>query len=34
MVKLQLRQLGIPPGHRVLFPILEELGDKRPSRLI
>ncbi len=42
MVTLQLRQLGVPPGHRVLFhdvnwqefeAILEELGEKRPSRL-
>ncbi|HEY9848066.1 MAG TPA: Uma2 family endonuclease [Leptolyngbyaceae cyanobacterium] len=42
MVTLQLRQLGVPPGHRVLFhdvswqefeQILEELGEKRPSRL-
>lgn len=42
MVTLQLRQLGVPPGHRVLFhdvnwqefeAILEELGEKRSSRL-
>lgn len=42
MVTLQLRQLGVPPGHRVLFndvnwqefeAILEELGEKRASRL-
>lgn len=42
MVTLQLRQLNVPPGHRVLFhdvnwqefeAILEELGEKRPSRL-
>ncbi|MFB2921369.1 MULTISPECIES: hypothetical protein [Aerosakkonema] len=42
MVTLQLRQLGVPPGHRVLFhdvswqefeAILEELGEKRTSRL-
>lgn len=42
MVTLQLRQLGVPPGHRVLFhdvnwqefeAILAELGEKRCSRL-
>jgi Uma2 family endonuclease len=42
MVTLQLRQLSVPPGHRVLFnevswqefeAILEELGDRRASRL-
>jgi Uma2 family endonuclease len=42
MVTLQLRQLVVPPGHRVLFhdvnwqefeAILEELGEKRSSRL-
>ena len=42
MVTLQLRQLSVPPGHRVLFhdvswqefeAILEELGEKRAARL-
>lgn len=42
MVTLQLRQLGVSPGHRVLFhdvnwqefeAILAELGEKRSSRL-
>ncbi len=42
MVTLQLRQLGVPPGHRVLFhdvnwqefeAILAELGEKRSARL-
>ncbi|MUG97123.1 Uma2 family endonuclease [Scytonema sp. UIC 10036] len=42
MVTLQLRQLSVPPGHRVLFhdvswqefeAILEELGEHRVSRL-
>jgi Uma2 family endonuclease len=42
MVTLQLRQLSVPPGHRVIFndvswlefeAILEELGDRRASRL-
>lgn len=42
MVTLQLRQLSVPPGHRVLFhdvswqefeAILEELGDRRSARL-
>lgn len=42
MVTLQLRQLSVPPGHRVLFhdvswqefeAILEELGDRRAARL-
>ena len=42
MVTLQLRQLDIPPGHRVLFhdvswqefeAILEELGEHRAARL-
>jgi len=42
MVTLQLRQLSVPPGHRVLFhdvnwqefeAILAELGEKRASRL-
>ncbi|MBW4515519.1 MAG: Uma2 family endonuclease [Timaviella obliquedivisa GSE-PSE-MK23-08B] len=42
MVTLQLRQIDVPPGHRVLFKdvswqefeeILEELGDRRASRL-
>jgi Uma2 family endonuclease len=42
MVTLQLRQLSVPPGHRVLFrdvswqefeAILEELGEHRASRL-
>jgi Uma2 family endonuclease len=42
MVTLQLRQIDVPPGHRVIFKdvswqefeaILEELGDRRASRL-
>jgi len=42
MVTLQLRQLSVPPGHRVMFhnvnwqefeAILEELGDHRAARL-
>jgi Uma2 family endonuclease len=42
MVTLQLRQINVPPGHRVIFKdvsweefeaILEELGDRRASRL-
>lgn len=42
MVTLQLRQLTVPPGHRVLFhdvswqefeAILEELGENRATRL-
>ncbi len=42
MVTLQLRQINVPPGHRVIFKdvsweefeaILEELGDHRASRL-
>ena len=42
MVTLQLRQLDVPPGHRVLFrdvswqefeSILAELGDRRATRL-
>jgi len=42
MVTLQLRQLSVPPGHRVILQdvswqefeaILEELGDRRASRL-
>ncbi|XZO03824.1 MAG: Uma2 family endonuclease [Microcoleus sp.] len=42
MVTLQLRQISIPPGHRVLFhdvnwqefeAILEELGEHRASRI-
>ena len=42
MVTLQLRQLDIPPGHRVLFhnvswqefeAILEELGEHRAARI-
>lgn len=42
MVTLQLQQLSVPPGHRVLFhdvswqefeAILEELGEKRAARL-
>ena len=42
MVMLQLRQISIPPGHRVLFhdvswqefeAILEELGEHRASRI-
>lgn len=42
MVTLQLRQLSVPPGHRVILhdvswqkfeAILEELGDHRASRL-
>jgi Uma2 family endonuclease len=42
MVTLQLRQLSVPPGHRVIFnevtwqefeAILDELGDRRTSRL-
>lgn len=42
MVTLQLRQLDVPPGHRVLFhdinwqefeAILEELGDRRAARI-
>lgn len=43
MVTLQLRQINVPPGHRVIFKdvsweefeaILEELGDHRASRLV
>lgn len=42
MVTLQLRQINVPPGHRVIFKdvsweefeaILEEPGDRRASRL-
>ena len=42
MVTLQLRQLSVPPGHRVMFhnvnwqefeAIIEELGDHRAARL-
>jgi Uma2 family endonuclease len=42
MVTLQLRQISVPPGHRVIFndvswqefeAILEELGDRRVSRI-
>jgi Uma2 family endonuclease len=42
MVTLQLRQLSVPPGHRVIFhdvswqefeAILEELGEHRATRL-
>lgn len=42
MVTLQLRQINVPPGHRVIFKdvswqefeaILEELGDRRAARL-
>ncbi|MEG3990796.1 Uma2 family endonuclease [Microcoleus sp. S28C3] len=42
MVTLQLRQISVPPGHRVLFhdvnwqkfeAILEELGEHRGSRI-
>jgi Uma2 family endonuclease len=42
MVTLQLRQINVPPGHRVIFndvswqefeAILEELGDRRASRI-
>jgi Uma2 family endonuclease len=42
MVTLQLRQIKVPPGHRVIFndvswqefeAILEELGDRRASRI-
>lgn len=42
MVTLQLRQISVPPGHRVLFhdvswqefeAILEELGERRASRI-
>ncbi|MEG4371917.1 Uma2 family endonuclease, partial [Microcoleus sp. B4-C5] len=42
MVTLQLRQIIVPPGHRVLFndvnwqefeAILEELGEHRGSRI-
>ena len=42
MVTLQLRQISVPPGHRVLFhevswsefeAILEELGEHRASRV-
>jgi Uma2 family endonuclease len=42
MVTLQLRQISVPPGHRVLFhdvswlefeAILEELGEHRASRI-
>jgi Uma2 family endonuclease len=42
MVTLQLRQLDVPPGHRVLFhnvswqefeAILDELGDRRAARI-
>lgn len=42
MVTLQLRQISVPPGHRVLFyevgwsefeAILAELGEHRPSRV-
>jgi Uma2 family endonuclease len=42
MVALQLKQLDVPPGHRVLFhqvswqefeEILEELGERRNTRL-
>ena len=42
MVTLQLRQLSVPPGHRVILhdiswrefeAILEELGDRRATRL-
>ncbi|MGI2904531.1 Uma2 family endonuclease [Tolypothrix sp. VBCCA 56010] len=42
MVTLQLRQLSVPPGHRVIFhnvnwqefeAIIEELGDHRAARL-
>ncbi|MBD2412576.1 hypothetical protein FACHB389_00980 [Nostoc calcicola FACHB-389] len=42
MVTLQLQQLGVPPGHRVILhdvswqefeAILEELGDHRATRL-
>lgn len=42
MVTLQLRQIDVPPGHRIIFKdvswqefeaILEELGDRRASRL-
>ena len=42
MVALQLRQISVPPGHRVLFhdvswqefeEILEELGERRASRI-
>ncbi|MBN3875484.1 MULTISPECIES: Uma2 family endonuclease [unclassified Nostoc] len=42
MVKFQLRQLSVPPGHRVILhdvswqefeAILEELGDHRATRL-
>ncbi|HEY9652470.1 MAG TPA: Uma2 family endonuclease [Coleofasciculaceae cyanobacterium] len=42
MVTLQLRQISVPPGHRVLFhdvswqefeAILEELGERRATRI-
>ncbi|WP_333068509.1 MULTISPECIES: hypothetical protein [unclassified Microcoleus] len=42
VVTLQLRQISVPPGHRVLFhnvewqefeAIIEELGEHRGSRI-